>query len=184
MFPPPVPSTDKRFTAATRGKEDKRLHPTTPPPPPAKAVAGDPVPGRRPTDPAATCLQDGLNPAPETWDQPPQTPPWIGGPPDHRGSRIPMVEPLWTAAGRTGTAWRDALGSVLQQPPSSVHSSDDQTADGRVEWPAGGSAYGRYPSRCHSPRSAERCGQTLRMGACVIDAHPAKVQPPRSKRRR
>lgn len=70
-FSLPIISTGKKFAAATRGKEDKKSHPTTPPPPPTKAVAGDPVPGRQPTDPAATCLQEGPNPAPETWDQPP-----------------------------------------------------------------------------------------------------------------
>ena len=62
-------STYKKPVAARSEKEDKKRHSTTPPPPPpAKAAAGDPVPGRRPTRPAATCLWKGLNPAPETWD--------------------------------------------------------------------------------------------------------------------
>lgn len=59
-------STHKKPAASRNGKEDKKSHPITPPPPPAKTVAGDPVPGRRPTDPAATCLCEGLDPAPET----------------------------------------------------------------------------------------------------------------------
>ena len=85
-------STHKSPAAARNGKEEKKSHPTTPPPPPAKTVAGDPVPGRRPTDPAATCLCEGLDPAPETWDHLPQTPLSLGGQPDHRGPRILLME--------------------------------------------------------------------------------------------
>lgn len=60
-------STYEKPVAARSQKEDKKPRSTTPPPPPAKAVAGDPVPGRRPTHPAATCLWEGLGPPPETW---------------------------------------------------------------------------------------------------------------------
>jgi hypothetical protein len=63
-------------------------------PPPAKPAAGNPVPLRRPTDPPATCLWEGSNPTPETWDRLPQTSPCLGGSPDHRGSQVPLKEPV------------------------------------------------------------------------------------------
>jgi hypothetical protein len=77
--PPPCERGEKRSQTA---------------PPPAEPAAGNPVPLRRPTDPPATCPWEGSNPAPETWDRLPQTPPCLGGSPDHRGSQVPLKEPV------------------------------------------------------------------------------------------
>ena len=96
-------------------KEKKKPHQTAPPP--AKPVAGDPDPLRRPTDPPATCPWEGSNPTPETWGRPPQTSPCLEGPPAHRGPRVPLREPVGQSPVGLARLGEDAGRSVLQHSP-------------------------------------------------------------------
>jgi len=146
------------------GKEEKKESQTAPPP--AKPAAGNPVPLRRPTDPPATCPWQGSNPAPETWDRLPQTPPCLGGSPDHRGSQVPLKEPVGqppVGLVRLGETREGVFCNslLLQSPPVTIRPAGRMGcacerypphawhAGRLVKWPARGCACGRYPLRYH-----------------------------------
>ena len=106
-------------------EEGEKPNRTAPPPP--RAAAGNPVPLRRPTVPAATCPWEGSNPTPETWDH-------LLRPHLTRrvylttgGLKVPLKEPVRQPPVGLVRLGRDVGGSVLQQSTSAVPASDDRT---------------------------------------------------------